>query len=98
MIAGQWGLPGLASLCLPPSSRCPPTGWSPLLSRDVQLDKAMALAMEHDLQGAPVFKRQLRRWIQQVLACRRWPVTGSNEFFRKAVRRHELFWVRDVSE
>lgn len=72
--------------------------WSPLLSADVQLDKAMALAMEHDLQGGQVFKRQLRRWIQQGLAGRRWPVTGSNEFFRKAVRRHELFWVRDLSD
>ncbi|MNP84521.1 hypothetical protein D3C76_1838630 [compost metagenome] len=64
----------------------------------MQLDKAMALAMEHDLHGGQVFKRRLRRWIQRVLAGRRWPETGSNDFFRKAVRRHELFWVRDVSE
>ena len=97
----RWPMgPAGAGIALPPAVEPLPADklWSPRLSQEVQLDKAMALAMEHDLQEAPVFKRQLRRWIQQVLACRRWPVTGSNEFFRKAVRRHELFWVRDVSE
>lgn len=68
--------------------------WSPLLSPEVQLDKAMALAMQHDLQGRLPFKKRLRRTIQHVLAGRRWPMTGEDEFFRKAVRRHELFWVR----
>jgi len=87
-------------IALPPAIEPLPVDklWSPLLSSDEQLDKAMALAMEHDLQEAPVFKRQLRRLIQQALAGRRWPATGSNEFFRKAVRRHELFWVRDLSD
>jgi hypothetical protein len=47
----------------------------------------------HDLQPAPPFKRQLRRIIQRYLAARRWPAFGDNEFFRKAVRQHELFWV-----
>jgi LmbE family N-acetylglucosaminyl deacetylase len=68
--------------------------WSPTLSAEVQLDKAMALAMQHDLQGRLPFKKRLRRIIQQLLAGRRWPASGDNEFFRKAVRRHELFWVR----
>ncbi len=87
-------------IALPPAIEPLPADrlWSPQLSAPVQLDKAMALAMEHDLQGAEVFKRRLRRWIQQGLAGRRWPATGNNEFFRKAVRRHELFWVRDLSE
>jgi LmbE family N-acetylglucosaminyl deacetylase len=62
-----------------------------------RLDKSMALAMQHDLQGPLPFKKQIRRWIQQVLAGRSWPNTGSSEFFRKAVRRHELFWVLDVN-
>ena len=62
----------------------------------MRLDKAMALAMQHDLQGPLAPKKRLRRWIQRVLAGRRWPPTGENEFFRKAVRRHELFWVRDI--
>jgi hypothetical protein len=56
----------------------------------------MALGLQHDLQGALPLKRRLRRWIQQALAGRRWPATGENEFFRKAVRRHELFWVRHL--
>jgi LmbE family N-acetylglucosaminyl deacetylase len=97
----RWPMgPAGAGIALPPAIEPLPADrlWSPLLSADVQLDKAMALAMEHDLQGGQVFKRQLRRWIQQGLAGRRWPETGSNEFFRKAVRRHELFWVRDLSD
>lgn len=97
----RWPMgPAGAGIALPPAIEPLPADrlWSPLVPADVQLDKAMALAMEHDLQGGQVFKRQLRRWIQQGLAGRRWPVTGSNEFFRKAVRRHELFWVRDLSD
>ena len=97
----RWPMgPAGAGIALPPAIEPMPADrlWSPLLSVDVQLDKAMALAMEHDLQGGQVFKRQLRRWIQQGLAGRHWPVTGSNEFFRKAVRRHELFWVRNLSD
>jgi LmbE family N-acetylglucosaminyl deacetylase len=97
----RWPMgPAGAGIALPPAIEPLPADqlWSPQLSADVQLDKAMALAMEHDLQGGQAFKRQLRRWIQQGLAGRRWPDTGSNEFFRKAVRRHELFWVRDLSD
>ncbi|EJM14634.1 putative LmbE-like protein [Pseudomonas sp. GM18] len=97
----RWPMgPAGAGIALPPVIEQLPCDklWSPQLSSDVQLDKAMALAMEHDLQEVPVFKRQLRRLIQRALAGRRWPATGSNEFFRKAVRRHELFWVRDLSD
>lgn len=97
----RWPMgPAGGGVALPPAIEPLPGDrlWSPLLSTDQQLDKAMALAMEHDLQGPLVFKRQLRRSIQWLLAGRRWPVTGSNEFFRKAVRRHELFWVRDLSD
>ncbi|AKS06749.1 PIG-L deacetylase family protein [Pseudomonas trivialis] len=57
-----------------------------------QRDKAMALGMMHDLQPAPPFKRRVRRWLQRVLAGRAKSPYGENEFFRKAVRRHELFW------
>ncbi|MFK7700941.1 PIG-L deacetylase family protein [Pseudomonas caspiana] len=67
-----------------------------LLDDSQRLDKAMALAMQHDLQDPLPPKKRARRWIQQLLAGRRWPNTGENEFFRKAVRRHELFWVLDV--
>ncbi|MDO7899511.1 PIG-L deacetylase family protein [Pseudomonas citrulli] len=57
-----------------------------------QRDKAMALGMMHDLQPPAPFKRRLRRGIQRLLAGRKGSVYGENEFFRKAVRRHELFW------
>jgi LmbE family N-acetylglucosaminyl deacetylase len=59
-------------------------------------DKAMALGMMHDLQPPLPFKRRLRRWLQTCLAGRRWPAEGENEFFRKAVRRHELFWYSEL--
>ena len=57
-----------------------------------QRDKAMALGMMHDLQPRAALKRRLRRSIQQLLAGRKSSPYGENEFFRKAVRRHELFW------
>ncbi|PWE38201.1 PIG-L family deacetylase [Pseudomonas prosekii] len=68
------------------------------LSIEQQRDKAMALGMMHDLQPPPPFKRRLRRIIQRLLAGRASSVYGENEFFRKAVRRHELFWVLKQNE
>ena len=70
--------------------------FSYVLSEQQQLDKAMALLMQHDLQPPMPLKRRLRRSIQQLLTGRRWPKTGENEFLRKAVRKHELFWVREL--
>jgi hypothetical protein len=65
------------------------------LAHNVQRDKAMALGMMHDLQPRAPLKRRVRRWLQKLLAGRRWPPEGENEFFRKSVRRHELFWRQD---
>lgn len=62
------------------------------LSNDRQCDKAMSLGMMHDLQPRMPFKRRVRRVIQRLLAGRAVSPWGENEFFRKAVRRHELFW------
>lgn len=70
--------------------------FSYVLSDAQQLDKAMALLMQHDLQPPQPFKKRLRRMIQQVLTGRCWPKTGDNEFLRKAVRKHEVFWVREL--
>ncbi|OYQ18295.1 PIG-L family deacetylase [Pseudomonas mandelii] len=63
-----------------------------VLSAAQQRDKAMALGMMHDLQPRAPFKRRLRRVLQRLLAGRSGSPYGENEFFRKAVRRHELFW------
>lgn len=95
----RWPMgPADYGMALPPATTpmTPLAVCSILLDDAQRIDKAMALAMQHDLQDPLPFKKQVRRWIQQLLAGRRWPVTGSNEFFRKAVRRHELFWVQDV--
>ncbi|NBF05772.1 PIG-L family deacetylase [Pseudomonas sp. Fl5BN2] len=67
--------------------------WCLALSQVEQYDKAMALGMMHDLQPKMPFKRRLRRSIQQLMALRKPSALGENEFFRKAVRRHELFWL-----
>lgn len=95
----RWPMgPAGFGIALPPAIKPLPADgmWSPSLDAAQQLDKAMALAMQHDLQGALPLKRRIRRLIQRVLVGRRWPVTGDDEFFRKAVRRHELFWVRTL--
>ncbi|WP_426143087.1 PIG-L deacetylase family protein [Pseudomonas sp. DWP3-1-2] len=68
------------------------TPYSLQLSVSQQRDKAMALGMMHDLQPPMPLKRKLRRCLQRLLAGRHWPAEGENEFYRKAVRRHELFW------
>ena len=93
----RWPMgPAGEGIALPPALAPLPADslWSPHVSAEQQLDKAMALAMQHDLQRRLSLKHRLRRSIQQFLAGRRWPATGENDFFRKAVRRHELFWVR----
>jgi LmbE family N-acetylglucosaminyl deacetylase len=95
----RWPMgPAGHGIALPPALTVLPADalWSPQLSAAQQLDKAMALAMQHDLQGRLPLKKRLRRLFQYLLAGRRWPATGEDEFFRKAVRRHELFWVRHV--
>ncbi|HZX16379.1 MAG TPA: PIG-L family deacetylase [Pseudomonas sp.] len=95
----RWPMgPAGFGIALPPAIEALPADglWSPGLDAARQLDKAMALAMQHDLQGALPLKRRIRRLIQRLLVGRRWPATGEDEFFRKAVRRHELFWVRTL--
>ena len=97
----RWPMgPAGAGVALPPALVALPADglWSPSLSAEARLDKAMALAMQHDLQVSLPSKKRLRRLIQRLLAGRRWPATGEDEFFRKAVRRHELFWVRPLGE
>lgn len=97
----RWPMgPAGMGIALPPAIEPLPADglWSPSLSAALQLDKAMALAMQHDLQGPLPLKKRLRRLIQRLLAGRRWPATGADEFFRKAVRRHELFWVRSLGD
>lgn len=84
-----------AGVALPPrfdtADELVPCSFTLALSQ--QQDKAMALGMMHDLQPRAPLKRRVRRWLQQVLAGRSPSPYGENEFFRKAVRRHELLWV-----
>lgn len=95
----RWPMGPVGSgVALPPRQEpLPEDGlWSPLLDNSARTDKAQALAMQHDLQTPLPLKKRLRRVIQWVLAGRRWPEFGQDDFFRKAVRRHELFWVRSA--
>ncbi|MFJ3156585.1 PIG-L deacetylase family protein [Pseudomonas protegens] len=84
-----------AGIALPPvfESTAVLRPWCLSLSQGEQYDKAMALGMMHDLQPKMPFKRRLRRSIQWLMAGRVPSALGENEFFRKAVRRHELFWL-----
>ncbi|MFV3306288.1 PIG-L deacetylase family protein [Pseudomonas sp. NY15181] len=93
----RWPMgPADGGIALPPCIEALPADplWSPVLDAEARVDKAQALALQHDLQTPLTGKKRLRRLIQRLLAGRQWPVTGEDEFFRKAVRRHELFWVR----
>lgn len=85
-------------IALPPAfaPMTPDTLWSPMLSFEQRIDKQMALLMQHDLQKSVPLKERLRRIVQHVVLGRRWPLIGASEFLRKAVRRHELFWVRPL--
>jgi hypothetical protein len=65
-----------------------------LLEEAAQRDKAMALGMMHDLRRPLPFKKRLRRLLQLLFTNRQWPPYGEDEFFRKTVRCHELFWVQ----
>ena len=92
----RWPMgPADCGIALPPAIEPLPAlaVWSPVLDAEARLDKAMALTMQHDLQVPLPLKKRVRRIIQALLLGRRWPITGEDEFFRKAVRRHELFWV-----
>lgn len=95
----RWPMgPANQGIALPPALKAlPPYAiWSPVLSSACQLNKAMALAMQHDLQPPLPIKKRLRRMIQGMVTQRKHPKTGDNEFFRKAIRRHELFWVKPL--
>ena len=97
----RWPMgPSGYGIALPPAIEPLPADplWVLSLTQEQQLDKAMALAMQHDLQGRLSGKKALRRNLQRLLAGRRHPPYGDNEFFRKAVRRHELFWARSLSQ
>jgi hypothetical protein len=95
----RWPMGGSgAGVALPPQLEAQ-QAWAPYsltLDLTTQRDKAMALGMMHDLQPPAPFKRRVRRVLQRWLAGRRASPYGENEFFRKAVRRHELFWRRDL--
>ncbi|WP_095155907.1 PIG-L deacetylase family protein [Pseudomonas sp. Irchel 3E13] len=97
----RWPMGNAGSgVALPPhfDGEAPMRPWTHAVTSQQQWQKAMSLGMMHDLQPSPPFKRRLRRVFQHYLAARRWPAFGENEFFRKAVRRHELFWVKATAD
>jgi hypothetical protein len=56
----------------------------------------MALGMMHDLTVPLSLKKRCRRMLQCVFAGRRHSPYGVDDYFRRAVRRHELFWVESI--
>jgi len=69
--------------------------WVLSLERPRQIDKAMALGMMHDLVVPISFKERRRRVLRRVFMGYRHPPYGDSDYFRRAVRRHELFWVEE---
>jgi hypothetical protein len=98
-ITDRWPMgPAHEGVALPPHFQESTVGipYSIVLNEELQCDKAMALGMMHDLQCQLNFKKRLRRRLQTIFTGRRWPSYGDDEFFRKAVRQHELFWVQKI--
>lgn len=62
------------------------------LTLDQQRNKAMALAMMHDLQTPLRWKKRLRFQLQAWLIGRPLSPYGDDEYFRKAVRSNEIFF------
>lgn len=67
------------------------------LSDAEQVDKICALQMMHDLNRPLAFKKRLRRWLQRLLGRSHMPY-GHDDYFRKAVRQQELFWVSSMDQ
>ncbi len=61
------------------------------LDHDLQKLKAMSLAMQHDLKVPLAAKKRLRKWLQEKLVGRVRSPYGQDEYFRKAIKAHELF-------
>lgn len=93
--------PEHADLALPPWFEALPLGhrlWAMPLEADTQRDKVCALKMMHDLNRPERFKRRLRRTLQAVLLGRSRMPYGADDYYRRAVRQHELFWVSDSEQ
>ncbi|MCL2161690.1 MAG: PIG-L family deacetylase [Betaproteobacteria bacterium] len=71
--------------------------WVLSLDRSRQIDKAMALGMMHDLTTPLSSVERRRRVLRRVFAGRQYSLYGSADYFRRAVRRHELFWVERMN-
>jgi len=58
-------------------------------------DKICALQMMHDLQRRITWKKKIRINLQRMIGRSSYPY-GQDDFFRKAVKNQELFWVMDI--
>ena len=68
------------------------------LDADLRRRKALALDLMHDLRRPVVRKKWWRKRLQQLILRRPLNPYGEDEFFRKAVRRSELFIVADEQQ
>jgi len=64
------------------------------LDKTTQINKKISLDLMSDLQNPLSFKKTMRRILQTVLTNRTWQNLREDEFMRKAVRRHENFWLQ----
>lgn len=90
--------PAHSAVGLPPQHviAAPPLGvYTHVLDMTAQIKKVAALQLMHDLQRKVSWTRRLRPRIQSWLAGRPENTYGRDDFFRKAVRCHEVFLVTD---
>jgi len=64
------------------------------VNRSKQINKTLSLLLMHDLQKTVRIKTLLRRALQILFTNRRWNYLFHDEYLRKAVRQHEIFWLR----
>lgn len=91
--------PANSSVGLPPNfttQTFSPQVVSVPLSNDTQIDKALSLAMMHDLQSTPSFKKRVRRKLQYWLCNRDHYRYGDNDFYSKTVNQQEVFFSSSV--
>lgn len=68
------------------------------VSQETQRLKGAALAMMHDLRSPLSLKKKFRLHLQSLFLGRKVSPYGEDEFFRKAVRSNELFYVVNLEQ
>jgi len=70
--------------------------YSLTLSEEQQKNKVYALEMMHDLKTKKRWKKKRREWLQSIFIRRPINRYGEDEYFRKAIKENELFFMEKL--